>query len=265
MSMFNVKARRALTLVELLVVVAILALLAGLILAKMGGILERSQSAVQAANIHDSSRFIETYYALHKTYPDGWDLLVEGTAAGASTMYSKLSPQVAAMLQVTQLSSDQINSLRAIGINHANIHNAAHPFPSDSAGTDVGVGVHLIGHGGAAEHDQVVTLNKTNPAADQLLRADFNLPSYGATSYVATHTFVVFGFGPKNWAVSEVVQAAPMLESLDAGRYYARALAVFAVPNTGTEKAAFVGVFGPDGRSLRTSQADYNKQAPRDH
>jgi prepilin-type N-terminal cleavage/methylation domain-containing protein len=262
--------RPGLTLTELLVVLAILALLASLVVVRLSGILERSQSAVQASSLSDVARTIENYYGIHKSYPDGWDTLVEGSGLyGAGRNSHTLHPNLVSMLNGTPAPLDAATtgaSLKAVGINHGTTHVDPTSFPdlspSDSGSNPDGLhSGHFVGGHGGGSALSVVFLNKSNSAVDYLLKNELNLPS----SVVASHQFIVLGFGPRNWAVSEIVQQAPLVESGDPGRYYSRALAVFMLGNSAQEKAQFVGVIGPDGRSIRQSINDFNEQSVRDH
>ena len=271
--------RTGFTLIELLVVVAILAILAGLIIARMSGVTDRAQAGVAASNTSDVIRMIETYRVMHGAYADGWDTLVTATGGTpGTTLISSANPVLQLMLAAPSvISTEHASSMKLAGINHINYHDDAFTGPPSDSGQ---VSTHFTPHGGGPPTVSVVKLLVTSPTAYggtdgspayYMLANQFNLPSYFSggtdTSYIAQNDFIVMGLGPKNWTVSETMMSAPIFDVHDVGRYYSRALAIFAVPKaaTGMEKAQFIGVMGPDGKGVAGYLADYYKQAPRDH
>jgi prepilin-type N-terminal cleavage/methylation domain-containing protein len=80
-------ASRGLTLIELVVVLAILVALAGLIIGNFPGIVKRAGRSSSATSIQDVTRAVQYAYTTTLTYPSGYDSLLQ--AAGA-TLYTKL-------------------------------------------------------------------------------------------------------------------------------------------------------------------------------
>lgn len=251
--------RKAMTLMELVVVIGIMALLAAITIPKLIDVFERSRSGTQAYSIAEASRMIETHYGVYKKYPDGWDALTDSSGA----IFTNLSPNLKAprtFFVTHSLTDDHIASLKRVGISHVFLHDtSATVNPSDS-GTDR----RHFGDGSGHAPDftaDIRTVVAVSEAAGSdgfnLLVNEFNLMPNNSTKLLDNNVFIVFGFGPKNTAVQSVVQGAPLMEHLDSAKTYSRALAVFQVPNAGGASARFVGIFGPDGRTLKTSISDY--------
>lgn len=261
----SAKNRSAFTLVELLVVLAILVVLAAIAIPKVIDTFDRSRAAAQAYSTSDISRHIENFYALNSKYPDGWDSLTDSSGG----LYSKLATEIKSpnsFLTTAALSSDQIASLSGAGIGHIFLHDAV-SAASDS-GTDrrhFGSG---SGHDGTANVTTVAVIDTSaNSDGMHLLVDSFGLnpnrnPAYTVstadTPRIAANTYVVFGVGPRSTVVQSQVQEAPIFALNGNSTNYARALVVFEVPNSGTNRAKFVGAFGPDGRSKKVALSHFN-------
>ena len=265
--------RRGLTLLELVVVIGILALLAGIAIPKIADLIGRSRSGTQAYSTADVSRQLEIFSGMNGKYPDGWDTLTETSGA----LYTKLNPALTttsgglgSILTTTNLSEDQVTSLSTAGISHVFLHDST-SAPS-SSGTDrrhFGTGA---GHDGTANVSQVAIVNSTDGSRGlDILVNSFGLNANRSatdTTYtrIRSNTYVVFGLGPKSTIVQTQIQEAPMLENELSRTTYSRALAVFEVPLAGTAKAKLVGVFGPDGRTKNVALTDYaNQNGPQPH
>lgn len=267
---------RAFTLIELVVVIAVLALIAALVVPKMMDIYDRSRSGTQAYSLSDIDRQINIYYALNHKYPEGWDSLL--TAVNPSTepsgVYAKLAPTLTAaggyiVTTPHALTADQITSLNNAGVSHMFAHDATTTDVNYSASERHHLGVSgTTGHDGTANLGQVLTIDTTFDTTTHtgskgynLLVNDFglgaNTDGANVPSRIAAHTYVVFGLGYKSSIVQAQIEEAPVLENAASASSYARALCVFEIPNTGTEKALLVGVLGPDGRTKREALSDY--------
>jgi len=232
----------------MVVVVAILAMVASLAIPLVSGIMDRSQSSVQATSVNEAARTVETYFNLHQCYPDSWDTLINADDDFYSRLHPSLTGGVLAGASKATLSTNQFASMELVRITNIQHHDEDPLIRPSESGTLTG----------ALSTSKVVRLNKSSTSSVPylLLHDDFNLSG----SQIAQHDFVVFGFGPRNRSVGQIIQQAPLLESLAPGLYYSRSLVIFAVPSAGVpvKKAAFIGAIGPDGRSLRASLNAYN-------
>ena len=80
------RARPGMTLLELVVVMGILAALAGLLVPKLGGILTQTGYATAASSSGDVASNLGVYYTTNAAYPANLDSLLE--AASTSTLYA---------------------------------------------------------------------------------------------------------------------------------------------------------------------------------
>lgn len=79
------RERAGLTLLELVVVMAILVALGGLLVPLLGNYLHRANVASCTTNIPELDKWMQTYLHLHAEYPTRFDNLVGGMAGGTST------------------------------------------------------------------------------------------------------------------------------------------------------------------------------------
>ncbi|HWB01213.1 MAG TPA: prepilin-type N-terminal cleavage/methylation domain-containing protein, partial [Pirellulales bacterium] len=79
------RRRAGFTLVELIVVVAILAALAGLVISKVDWVRRQANMAVGAESCGDVAQNIQTYIAMTEQLPNGLDTLITD---GTSSLYS---------------------------------------------------------------------------------------------------------------------------------------------------------------------------------
>src|SRR5262245_66218054 len=103
------RASAGFTLIEVLVVVAILVILAGFILPKLDRAQLKANKGVAAANMGGVSRYIQTYRVMHNFYPDRWDsLLSDEATAGTFVLKVPGAPGGAAGLDPQLVGGPQI-------------------------------------------------------------------------------------------------------------------------------------------------------------
>lgn len=222
-------ARRGLTLLELVVVLAILAALAGLLLPLAGRYLEKAHAAAGADNIKEIAKAVQQYNAVTRAYPNQLDSLCSDVDAG--TPFASL-PGGGTYLADVQLTADQVSALQAVGITTVMEHGGT---GSATFGSTVSPAVGLgIG-------DSVLTA----------LPADV-LAELGYTSDTAgTPVFAVLGFGHDTPIIGEWIQEAPFHfpEQGNPNLVYCRYALVFDISEddnggaaNGDARAKFVGV-----------------------
>lgn len=125
------------TLLELLVVVAILAVVAGVVVVSYDGLIGRSAKGASANTIASLGNAVRAYQSLERSLPDNLESLVHVSVAGGSTRFdpiagdnvataygsttaagltSMLHPELGARLRVVELQPDQVANLRAAGV-----------------------------------------------------------------------------------------------------------------------------------------------------
>src|SRR5688500_6495918 len=82
--------RRGLTLLELIVVLAILVALSGLVIPLVQGLGYQTNASTNAAVVGDVNRSVGTFHTRFEKYPDRWDSLRTTDTGGG--LYSKLHP-----------------------------------------------------------------------------------------------------------------------------------------------------------------------------
>ena len=277
MRMTSPRSVRGFTLLELLVVVAILAIIAGLVLPKMTGVTEQAGNAANAALLKSVSEAESRYEAQFKRLPSAWDGVLDATGA----LYTKLHPKLltgpldaaGTTLVAGTLTDTQMQSLYDAGITGLHFQDAAWTGPaSDSGRTYQAVSTvanpapsYATAATKFAIIQQGITSSSFSTYGHNVLFTD---KAFSINPYVAgwNWTLVVLGFGNEAGLKRNTVQDTPLFTSVDPAKYYARALVVFAVPNgttitstsdAGYFKARYVGCFAPDGTSIMDNLNSY--------
>ncbi|MBE7464626.1 MAG: prepilin-type N-terminal cleavage/methylation domain-containing protein [Planctomycetes bacterium] len=252
------------TLIELLVVVAILVILAGLVLPKLDKVQLKSNKAVAASNIHDVSRYIQTYRVLHNFYPDRWDSLVTTDATpvlweAATEADPGLEPQLVGgpvpaspekLTTATFQSDEEIRSLSRLGITTMlDLDGSASGIPGDRftiprtiADGDTYATINVLDDDGKAIVDRIYPENR--------------LPSGTSGAIPSGKKLLVVGVGPLNTMIGDVVQDTPFYSNTDPVKYYHRFLAIFEF-STGGSRAELKAVVGADADRLDEEINDF--------
>jgi prepilin-type N-terminal cleavage/methylation domain-containing protein len=241
--------RRGLTLLELIVVLAILVALSGLVIPLVQGLGYQTNASTNAAVVGDVNRSVGTFVTRFEKYPDEWDSLL----TAGDTLFASLHPNLTmspGILQTGALTTTQAESLQSMGIYRLRDHDGS------GAPNTTGSVVRPIGAG-----TTMVTLNKTPLTSSAAITGDlFSARELSETN--PDNDYVVVGMGTATTIRGSVVTDVPMLHGADPSRYYSRVLCVFMVPGTGSGATAFpakyVGCFLPDGSSLRSNLERYH-------
>ncbi len=256
--------RGGFTLVELLIVVGILVILAGLVLPGLDIFKLRANQGVGATNMADVSRSIQQYYAQWSTLPDRWDSLltttgelwVPGQPGSSDPNMAGLDPQLTGgpptgsptRLATTTIVGKEVYSLSRVGVltlmdvNPAGKGLPGNRFAVPHAITD-GMTVATINSGDATGRAIIAHIYPN--------QADANNPVPPANKKL-----IVVGLGPTNGMIGKTMQEAPFYSNTDSVQYYNRLLAVFELCSGGC-RARLVGVLGATGDRLDTDVASY--------
>jgi prepilin-type N-terminal cleavage/methylation domain-containing protein len=253
--------RRGLTLLELIVVLAILVALSGLVVPLINGLGYQTNASTSAAVVGDVNRSVGTFVTRFDKYPNEWDSLLNAS----DSLYSNLHPNLAVasppILQIMELDAGQPGSLQTDSLKSMGIHQLRdHDESGDLAPNTSGTAPRSIAVG-----TKVVMLNKTSLTSTAAISGDlFSARELSETN--AANDYVVVGLGSATTIRGSVMTDVPMLHGSDPSRYYSRVLCVFMVPGTGSTATAFpakyVGCFLPDGSSLRSNLERYHNTGP---
>ena len=248
--------RRALTLVELVVVLAILVVLSSLIVPLIQGLGFQTNAATNATVIDDVNRAMRAYAVRTDKQPNQWDSLLGTTGSRYTKLRDELSSYrnpttqtIVDLLQVTTLTAAQVKSLNDVGIydvRDANESSAVAPSSNNEL-------VRKLVNGG-----NVITLTLDGISA---LGGEFQ--SSHATAE-EPNELVVFGLGSNVTVQGATMMQIPLIQNSDPANHYARVLCVYQIP-VGTATVAFparyIGCFMPDGTTARKNIENYNSNA----
>lgn len=244
--------RRALTLIELVVVLAILVALAGLAVPMFGGLASQTNGSTNAVVVGEVNSAIGTYFSRFDGHADGWDSLLNSS----DTLFSKLHPALTTSAtlsgsilsstpqSLTNLQAESLNTL--VGIDYLTDADETSGLSPNTPGTQqrpVEVG------------RKVVMLNRNSALAAEA----FGISSQNSDLW--PHDFVVVGLGGATGIRGQTMMEVPLVLSADPSERYARVLCVFLVPGssaTTTFPARYLGCFLPDGTSLRQNIDRYH-------
>lgn len=245
---------RGLTLIELVVVLAILIALAGLIIGNFPSMLRRASSATAANTIQDIGRAVGSKFQLESVYGDSYDNLFDNTDLTKITL-----PTLAAG-ELLGAGASAIGTSELAALNKAGIVNVIKPIPfvlgtTPDATWAVAAGLSPV----------VLTDTSVVGTANLTLQAKLipNNATWGAITKV-----VIFGVGKNativgNSALLEAPTRTGTSVNDAATTHYQRYCVAFVIhtpPGTSTLRATFLGALAPtvDGFQLtEDNQATY--------
>jgi prepilin-type N-terminal cleavage/methylation domain-containing protein len=248
------RQRPGFTLMELIVVVGILAVLAGLMVPALTNMWRPAQTAAEADTQAELINYISMFENRTQFYPDQFDSLL---TSGGAAAYSKDNPDLLAStgkqkLAIVPLTNDATNGMYLTSLNMAGIKNVMWHDETVTPASNSGTLLHLLATG-----DNVAAVN---PASSEgILRIRSIFPASNGVLPTGTQLFV-FGVGPMNTAVGVTMASAPVSPHPESYTYYRRYLAVFAAYADGT-RAHLKTVFDRHGDTLDTTLSKYMQES----
>lgn len=245
--------RRALTLVELVVVLAILVALSGMIVPLVQGLGHQTNAATNATVVDDVNRALGSYAARSGTQPDGWDSLLGKTQARFTRLHSALSTTATPnLLEDSPLTQIQVDSLNSVGIYNV--------FDADEAAVTLSPNFNNLTERKLVDGGKVVKLTALGVAT---LGGEFQVNQNNTVTPVA-YEFIVLGLGSNANVQGATMVQSPLIQSADPSNNYARVCCVYLIPSstaTTSFPAKYLGCFMPDGTTSRKNMENYNNNA----
>lgn len=261
----------AFTLLELVVVVGILVVLAGLVLPNLDVFKRKASQGVSATNQADISRAVQQFSAEFNKLPDQWDSLMtpagELWAPGAPG--SNLPPDAGLDPQLTggpptgsptrlvkttlteNATTHHVYSLARMGISTLmDVNTASMVIP----------GNRFTVQRALADGAAVATINESTAEGKALVLRLYPDQADPANPVIPSpKKLVVFGLGPSSTIIGKTLQETPVYPNNDGKQYYNRYLAVFELCGGGCQ-ARLMTVLGAGGQRLDKEIQDFNTE-----
>jgi prepilin-type N-terminal cleavage/methylation domain-containing protein len=283
--------RSGFTLVELVVVLLILAAVAGLVIPVVGGLGRSTDMAASAKTQSDIANNLQQFFLLQKRYPQGCDSLLQNAGGtGTLALYGPVtdasgqqvsgmttsSPNAFAALTLGSLTGQQLRSFSRSGFEYVFDHETYDPT--------TGAGAVNANDSGIYQRNVPSSTSSTfacavlNPAVATNLATSSNLyavlrglvPSELKPNTTSPANWdwipesgtqiVALGIGPRCRLVPTTMMSTPIYPGND-GKYYGRYIAYFKVFNTG-ERAILIGISDPYGRTSDYTINQFNESLP---
>ena len=258
--------RRGFTLIELVVVLVIIATIAGFVIPQIGLIGRSSDMAATAKTQSDIANNVQLFFTLQKRYPQGLDSLLDtsgavyasdtsnGDTQSRGLPYSgadgtRLQAQLA-KATLTVSDATYARSLTRSGFDWLYDHDPAATNANNSGLTFRALVADANGTGNTAPS----TIDVAEVTGTYLLG---KLVPQGLKT---GERVVAFGVGPRNSAISKTLTNSPIYPGCD-GKYYGRYIVYFKLYSSG-ERASLVGVSDSYGRTPDYSQQQFNESLP---
>ncbi|MCE9607967.1 MAG: type II secretion system GspH family protein [Planctomycetia bacterium] len=262
--------RSGFTLIELVVVIIILATIAGFVIPQVGMIGRSSDMAATAKTQSDVASNIQLFFTLQKRYPQGLDSLLDttGTLYSANTTngdtqthglpYSgaddtRLQAQLA-KATFTVADKTYARSLTRAGFDWVHDHTVPTAPATTNSNNSGDVFRGLIADANGTGNTAPTTIDVAEVTGAALL---LKLVPQGLKT---GERVVAFGVGPRNTAISKTLTNSPTYPGAD-GKYYGRYIAYFKVYASG-ERAVMIGTSDSYGRTPDYTQQQFNESLP---
>lgn len=249
----QVSARSGLTLIELVVVLAVLVALAGLIIGNFPGIIRKASRSSSATSVQDVSRAVQYMYTTTLKYPTGFDSLLESP----TVLYNKLPSANGILLVGGQLTASTVNATEAAALVAIGVTTTLQHAPSvttDVTWTSTTPGQVTNSFNGTYLLN-VVTI--TTNTAFTVFKADVS--NYNGSN----RKFLIFGVGAGSSMVGPAgaMLEAPVHYGADASQnpkdFYQRYAVCFELDATGsTTVARYIGAAAIEGSGLTATDTN---------
>jgi prepilin-type N-terminal cleavage/methylation domain-containing protein len=214
-------ARRGLTLMELVVVMVILAAVAGIVLPLLPSMISRAHTSTGATNISELAKAVQTHQATYYSYPDNLDSLVTGTGAVATYLPGNASTDFA----ILNATAGHVDSLQEAGITRL-------AQMVESAGGDWNPTFYPYGSN-STQSPAAAPISTTIAAGTPMMSLTTTAKQRLGLATDANTTYVLFGIGGYTTMQGKTLQEAPVhfadKQSESPNRMYGRFGMVFQV------------------------------------
>lgn len=242
--------RRGLTLIELVVVLAILVALVGLVVSLFPGLVARASRSTTASSLQDVARAVQINYTTTLSYGSGFDSLLN---SGGGSVYSGLAVSSSNQIARVTLSQNDANALNSAGVGIV-----YHMTQTTGNSADATFNVSLT--------NSPVTVTTSTPIAVLDATQSALLQSVRG-SYVprGTAVYPVFGLNKYSTLVGPqgVMQDAPVragsASTENPASTYQRYGLVFLIDDSGpssTRTARFLGAVAFTASGIQTAEAN---------
>lgn len=266
------RRRPGLTLMELVIVLAVLAAVSAILIPLFPNLLRRTHKAVDATQSSEVAKSVQLYQSLYISYPDNFDLLTDGTTPGTGGTFgampaylpmddatvgpfggmAKAAPLTAAELAALQRAGIQYVQKMAVDSSVPNFHPTMHPYATNVPASDR---IDLASPAALTLNFAVLDLAAIQVANPNLLAAERDMDP--------TARYVVFGVGARCSMVGQTMQDAPMSspqkKTLTPDTTYCRFGVIFKVSGVEvarTERARFISSVALEDDELESTEKD---------
>ncbi|HEY5315077.1 MAG TPA: type II secretion system protein [Pirellulales bacterium] len=277
------RKRSGFTLMELVVVVAILAALAGLVISKIDWIRRQANMAIGAETSADVAQNIQMYLAATEQLPSGLDSLLaggtgfyggpNGATNGGIIGQTDGVGNIPTSAQPGTINGKGVNSLFRMGMLFVNDMSTTATNASDAGTISRALGTYSSS-GTTLDSGNYTLLTgptTTTGSVNQIWNAIFP-PNVWAGATVTgnaitvdtsgtTAQVVLLGVGPGNSMIGNTMVSPPQYPGPDSDVYYYRYIACFIVYSNGN-RAQLGTVVDPYGRVIDSSIQQYSTSGP---